>query len=127
MRKLSLTLLSEYVMFSFPMVQPALLKTAFNLNRDALNICEMLQPNDGPSLPLLFICDSLFQLPLRGKGGVGKCLPPPLSGERGGAINKGNSWSSSTLTEADTLKLACSLMLQYMLKAHEESMESSLC
>lgn len=91
----------------------------------------MLQPSYGPFLPpVLFICDySSFPPPSEKRPicGVGKCLPPPPQWGKGGGINKGNSWSSSTVTQADTLKTRMSTHASahtHSLTAHQESMES---
>lgn len=92
----------------------------------------MLQPNYGLLSPCSAVYLWLFRLPPQRGGymGCGKVplsLPPSSSSVGKGGINKGNSWSSTRVTQAVTLKTSMSTHATAharALKAHQESMES---
>lgn len=113
MRKLSINLFSERLML-FMFKGFSCILTAFDLTSNwnethwiFVRAC-MLQPNCGPSLPLLlFICDSSSSpLTVKAYGWCGKVPPPSLFSVGKGGIDKGNSWRSSTVTAADTLEMS---------------------
>lgn len=107
-------------------------KSVHRQKLDSLNVCIHVATQLRPLSPSSAVYQWLFQLPPQRKGlsvvWESASLPPSflLNGERG-AINKGNSISSSTVTQADTLKTSMSTHASahtHTLKAHRESMES---